>query len=98
MMINVGLDPEDNKKVGKYSRGMIQRLNIAQTFLENPRIVLLDEPMNALDSEGVKMLRNLLHKFAAQGGSVVISSHYQEDFQNLCTFVYSMESAHCYKD
>lgn len=93
MMTNVGLDPNDRKKVGKYSKGMIQRLNVAQAFLENPKIVLLDEPMNALDSDGVTMLRKMIYEFAAKGGAVILSSHYQEDFENLCTFVYSMESA-----
>lgn len=90
MMIRVGLDPKNKKRVGKYSKGMIQRLNIAQAFMEKPRVVLLDEPMNALDETGMVMLRDLIREFTDKGGAIIISSHYKEDFDNLCTSIYPM--------
>lgn len=86
----VGLDPSSKKKVRCYSKGMLQRLNIAQVMLSKPRVLLLDEPMNGLDFEGVQMLRNYLKTFASYGGSVLIASHYKEDMEGLCDHVYKM--------
>ena len=60
-MEKVGLDPDSNKKVGKYSLGMKQRLGIAQAIMENPEILILDEPMNSLDNQGVEEIRKLYH-------------------------------------
>lgn len=86
----VGLDPYDRKKIGIYSKGMIQRLNIAQALMEDPRILLLDEPMNGLDQEGVHLMKELLLNFAKKGGAVLMTSHYKEDFQDFCTDVYEI--------
>lgn len=86
----VGLDPLSKKKVRCYSKGMLQRLNIAQVMLSKPRVLLLDEPMNGLDFDGVQMLRNYLKTFASYGGSVLIASHYKEDMEGLCDHVYKM--------
>lgn len=84
----VGLDPHDRKKVKKYSMGMRQRLAIAQAIMEDQDIILLDEPMNNLDQEGVKDIRNLLLYLKEQGKSILLSSHYSEDIQYLCDKVY----------
>lgn len=84
----VGLDPRDRKKVKKYSMGMRQRLAIAQAIMEDQDIILLDEPMNNLDQEGVKDIRELLLYLKEQGKSILLSSHYSEDIQYLCDKVY----------
>lgn len=88
---DVGLDPSSRKKVGHYSKGMLQRLNIAQVMLSKSRVLLLDEPMNGLDSQGVQMLRGYLNSFAAHGGAVLLASHYKEDMEGLCDRVYKMQ-------
>lgn len=86
----VGLDPQCKKKVSCFSKGMLQRLNIAQIMLSNACVMLLDEPMNGLDLQGVQMLRGFLRSFASRGGAVVIASHYKEDLEGLCDNVYKM--------
>ena len=87
----VGLDPESKKKVGKYSVGMKQRLGIAQAIMEKPSIIILDEPMNGLDTEGVELIRNLIFKLKEDGATIIISSHYKEDINVLCDEVYKVE-------
>ena len=71
----VGLDPDDKKKYRKYSLGMKQRLGIAAAVMEEPDIVILDEPTNALDSDGVAMLKEILHEQRERGALVLISCH-----------------------
>ena len=88
----VGLDPDDNKKVGKYSLGMRQRLGIAQALMENPDIIILDEPMNALDNSGVKEIRKVILKMKEQGKLIIIASHIREDIDVLCDEVYEMDA------
>ena len=66
----VGLDPESRKHVGKYSLGMRQRLGIAQAIMEDPEILILDEPMNGLDNAGVQDIRALLLELKAQGKTI----------------------------
>lgn len=66
-MLRVGLDPQSKKWVGKYSLGMKQRLRIAQALMENPDILILDEPMNGLDKPGVNDIRNLLLTLKEEG-------------------------------
>lgn len=72
---DVGLDPEDKKKYRKYSLGMKQRLGIAAAVMEKPDIILLDEPMNALDADGVEMVKNLLARERERGALIIISCH-----------------------
>ena len=74
----VGLDPESRKHVGKYSLGMRQRLGIAQAIMEDPEILILDEPMNGLDNAGVQDIRALLLELKAQGTTILIASHNHE--------------------
>lgn len=87
----VGLDPESKKHVGKYSLGMRQRLGLAQALMEDPSILLLDEPMNGLDNEGVEEIRNLLLNLKREGKLVVIASHTKEDIDLLCDQVFYMD-------
>ncbi len=88
----VGLDFKSPKRVYKYSMGMKQRLGIAQAIMENPRIILLDEPMNGLDSSGVEEIRQLLLKMKNEGKMIVIASHNREDIEILCDEVYQFDA------
>ncbi len=87
----VGLDPNDKKHVGKYSLGMRQRLGLAQAIMENPDILILDEPMNGLDKDSVKDMRKYLIELKEQGKTILIASHSAEDIDTLCTAVYEMD-------
>lgn len=87
----VGLDPESRKHVGKYSLGMRQRLGIAQAILEDPEILILDEPMNGLDNAGVQDIRALLLELKAQGKTILLASHNHEDIAALCDTVHEMD-------
>ena len=87
----VGLLEEKDKKVKKYSMGMRQRLGIAQALMENPSVIILDEPMNGLDEQGVKDMRNLFLKLKAQNKTVVLTSHSKEDIDVLCDHVYRID-------
>lgn len=90
-MERVGLDPNSRKKVGKYSLGMRQRLGIAQAIMENPDILILDEPMNGLDNHGVEDVRRILLDLKAEGKTVILASHNKEDIEILCDEVYEMD-------
>ncbi len=87
----VGLKEEMNKKAGKYSLGMRQRLGIAQAIMEDPDILILDEPMNGLDSSGVKTVRELLLELKEKGKTILLTSHNKEDIDLLCDEVCHME-------
>ena len=87
----VGLDPDSKKHVGKYSLGMRQRLGIAQAIMENPDILLLDEPLNGLDNEGVEEIRKVLLSLKEKGKLIILASHSKEDIQILCDTVFRMD-------
>lgn len=88
---SVGLNPDDKKKVGKYSLGMRQRLGLAQAIMEDPELLILDEPMNGLDKDGVKDMRQYLLDLKAQGKTILIASHSAEDIDVLCDTVCEMD-------
>ncbi|MEC4693408.1 MULTISPECIES: ATP-binding cassette domain-containing protein [Bacillus cereus group] len=88
----VGLDPNDKRAVKKYSLGMKQRLGIAQAIMENPDILILDEPMNGLDSQGVSSIRDLLLQLKNKGVTILLASHIQEDIKLLCDEVFIMNN------
>ncbi len=92
IMEKVGLDPKSKKHVGKYSMGMRQRLAIAQSIMEEPDFLVLDEPFNGLDSHGVNEMRELFLELKKRGKVILIASHNSEDINILCDNVYSMES------
>ena len=79
------------KHVGKYSLGMRQRLGIAQAIMEDPEILILDEPMNGLDNAGVQDIRALLLELKAQGKTILLASHNHEDIAALCDTVHEMD-------
>lgn len=83
----VGLEDKINEKVSKYSLGMRQRLGIAQAIVHNPRVLILDEPTNGLDPEGIIDLNNLLKKLAQSGMAIMISSHILSELELLCNKV-----------
>ena len=86
----VGLDRGSNKKVGKFSLGMRQRLGIAQAIMENPNLIILDEPMNGLDKKGIEDVKELLLKLKGDGKTILMASHYAEDME-ICDEVFQME-------
>lgn len=77
--------------VSKYSLGMRQRLGIAQAIMEDPEILLLDEPMNGLDKEGVEEIRKLLLSLKEKRKTIILCSHNAQDIEILCDRVYEME-------
>lgn len=91
ILIRVGLDPHNPKKVGKYSLGMRQRLGIAQAIMENPHLLILDEPTNGLDEKGVAEIRKLLLELKSETRTMIIASHNAEDIRTLCDEVYEMD-------
>jgi ABC-2 type transport system ATP-binding protein len=88
----VGLDPAMKKPVGKYSLGMRQRLGIAQAIMENPSILILDEPLNGLDKTGVKEMRALIKELRGAGKTIILASHNPMDIDELCDTVCEMDA------
>lgn len=84
----VGL--KSDLKVKKFSLGMKQRLNIAQAVFEKQKIILLDEPTNALDNDGVQLIYKLLKEEKERGALVVITTHHKEDLEEICDVVLEM--------
>ena len=80
----VGFDPAMKKKVGQYSLGMRQRLGIAQALLDDPEFLILDEPMNGLDKNGVQEIRSLILSLKAQGKTILLASHFTREIDVLC--------------
>jgi len=91
-LLKVGLDPEMKKHVRKYSLGMRHRLGIAQAIMEKPKLLILDEPMNGLDKQGVIEMRTLFKELKKQGVTIILSSHYSEDIEALCDTVCEMDA------
>ena len=88
----VGLDPHMKKPVGKYSLGMRQRLGIAQAIMEDPSLLILDEPLNGLDKHGVAEMRKLIKGLSAEGKTILLASHNQGDIDELCDTVCEMDA------
>ena len=88
----VGLDPLSTKPVGKYSLGMRQRLGIAQAIMEDPSLLILDEPMNGLDKNGVAEMRALFNSLATDGRTILLASHNIQDIDALCDTVCEMDA------
>lgn len=93
----VGLDPDDKKPVGKFSLGMRQRLGIAQAIMEGPEILILDEPFNGLDKQGVADIHALFQELKAQGKCILLASHSAQDITQACDIVYHMQNGKLYE-
>lgn len=92
----VGLYEQKDQKVKTYSLGMRKKLGIVQAIMENPSILLLDEPMNALDKSSVENMRTLFRKLSSEKGTtILIASHSEEDIRILCDKVYAIEDKVC---
>lgn len=87
----VGLDPEDKRKVRKYSLGMKQRLGIAAAIMESPDIILLDEPINAIDEKGVTEIREVLLQLRSENRIIVVACHDKEELDYLADRILIME-------
>ena len=90
-IITVGLDPESKKPVGKYSMGMRERLGIAQALMENPDLIILDEPFNGLDKESVKCVYKIIQGLKERKKTVFLASHNFMDIEILCDTVCEMD-------
>lgn len=83
----VGLDPDSDKKVKKFSLGMKQRLNIAQAIFENQKIILLDEPTNTLDEEAVQLIYKIIREEKSRGATIIVATHHKEDLKEVCDVI-----------
>lgn len=83
----VGLDPDSDKKVKKFSLGMKQRLNIAQAIFENQKIILLDEPTNALDEDAVQLIYKIIREEKLRGATIIVATHHKEDLKEVCDVI-----------
>ena len=93
----LGLDPKDKRTYRKYSLGMKQRAKIAQAIMESPEVLILDEPTNALDEQGVQDVRQIILAEKNRGALVILASHNQEDIRCLSDTVYYMSNGHLTK-
>ncbi|HBM79809.1 MAG TPA: multidrug ABC transporter ATP-binding protein [Clostridiaceae bacterium] len=91
-LVSVGLDPDSKKKYRKYSLGMKQRLGIAAAVMENPGIVILDEPTNSLDTSGVKLVKAILNMQKKRNALVVISCHDLSILQEMSDEIFLLEA------
>lgn len=83
----VGLDPDSDKKVKKFSLGMKQRLNIAQAIFENQKIILLDEPTNALDEDAVQLIYKIIREEKSRGATIIVATHHKEELKEVCDVI-----------
>lgn len=92
ILVKVGLNPNDKRKYKKYSLGMKQRLGIAQALMEDPDLVILDEPTNALDSEGIVIVKDLLINLKKKNKTILIASHENEHLELLCDEIFIIDN------
>ena len=82
-----GLTGTGKKRAGQFSMGMKQRLGIAIALLNNPKLLILDEPTNGLDPVGIEELRNLIRQFPKQGMTVILSSHILSEVEQIADYI-----------
>lgn len=90
-LLRVGLDPDSNKKYKKYSLGMKQRLGIAAAIMEKPEIVILDEPTNSLDEDGVDLVKHIVRNEKERSALVIVSCHDEEILKGMSDEVFLLE-------
>ncbi len=90
----VGLDHVAKKKAGAFSLGMRQRLAIASALIGNPKVLVLDEPLNGLDPNGIREVRDLIKQLASDGVTVIISSHILDEIEKVCTHLAIFKEGH----
>lgn len=86
----VNLDPYERKNLKNYSIGMKQRLGIAQAIMEDPEILILDEPLNGLDKDGVKIIKDKLLELKGKGKTILLTSHISQDIEELSDHIYEI--------
>ncbi len=94
LLMTLGLNPNDNRPIKKYSLGMKQKVGIVQALMENPEIIILDEPMNGLDEESVNIVRRILLDLKKQNKTIIITSHNKEDIELLSDYTYKIDKGH----
>jgi len=94
---NVNLFEDKDKKYSEYSLGMKQKLGIAQVLMENPKIIILDEPFNGIEEKTVIKLRELLLKKKKEGHLIILASHLKEDMEQLADEIYMFDNCTCKK-
>lgn len=87
----LGLDPEDKRKYRKYSLGMKQKLGIACAIMEKPDVIILDEPINAIDEKGVTLVEEVLNELKEEGKIILIACHDKEELELLSDTIFYME-------
>lgn len=92
MLDRVGLMEAKDKKFKEYSLGMKQRLNLAQAFMENQQIIILDEPTNGIDEKGLDIIYNFIKEEKAKGKLILMASHNKEDLAALCDEIYLVKA------
>ncbi len=92
LMTRLGLDPKNPRPLRTYSLGMRQKLGIIQAVMNKPELLILDEPMNSLDTESVNEIRKLFSELNEKGTTIVIASHIAEDIETLCTRIFRIEN------
>ena len=90
-MKKFSLDPASKQSMKKYSLGMKQKIGIIQAVMENPDLLILDEPFNALDEDSVKLLRELLRQYQKAGKLIIITSHHKEDIDSICNHILMLQ-------
>lgn len=88
----VNLDDEMNKKYSNYSLGMKQKLGIARVLMENPKVIILDEPFNGVENETVKKLRKVLLDEKEKAKIIILASHIKDDIEELADVVYEVDA------
>ncbi len=91
-LLRTGLDPEDRRKYKKYSLGMKQRLGIAAAIMEKPQILILDEPLNALDTEGVALFDKIIREEQERGTLIILSCHEEKKLHEYADVILTLEN------
>ncbi len=92
LMMKYSLDPYSSQRVKEYSLGMKQKLGIIQAIMEQPDILILDEPTNGLDTQSTNILKNELKQFAHENKLIIVTSHIMDDIGSLCSQIYTIDN------